>query len=99
MPIYESLSIYQNRVFQVGRELSVYHRCVHTDFIAARKSFCTIENRIGMHTGRIGRTVRLILIKHHTIVASTALFMHHCCVLYCNKIMSAPDQTYTARLH
>ena len=56
------------------------HRCVHTDFIAARKSFCTIENRIGMHTGRTGRTVRLILIKHHTIVASTALFTPHCCV-------------------
>ena len=27
LPIYESLAIYQNRVFQVGRELSVYRAC------------------------------------------------------------------------
>ena len=32
LPIYESLAIYQNRVFQVGRELSVYSdNAIHTN--------------------------------------------------------------------
>ena len=51
LPIYESLAIYQNRVFQVGRELSVYDAGLALVLVCMREQYGRYGRAYGMWTG------------------------------------------------